>query len=58
MGDLVFFNTSGAGVSHVGIYIGDNQMIHAESGRISQVSISSLSMAYWNSRYIGATRVL
>ena len=58
VGDLVFFNTSGAGVSHVGIYIGGNQMIHSESGRVSRVSISSLSMPYWNARYVGATRVV
>ena len=33
-GDLVFFNTdSRSGIDHVGIYIGNNQFLHAASGR-------------------------
>ncbi|MCM3743943.1 NlpC/P60 family protein [Sporosarcina luteola] len=55
-GDLVFFNTSGAGVSHVGIYIGSSNFIHASTSR--GVMISSINdPAYWGKRYIGARRV-
>ncbi|ADC49278.1 Cell wall-associated hydrolase containing three SLH domains [Alkalihalophilus pseudofirmus OF4] len=57
VGDLVFFNTSGSGVSHAGIYIGSSQFIHSSSSR--GVSIASINDPhYWGSRYIGAKRVL
>jgi len=56
VGDLVFFNTLGRGVSHVAIYIGGNQVIHSQS--TEGVSISNLDCPYWSPRYIGAKRVL
>ncbi|MCD1147207.1 C40 family peptidase [Peptoniphilus sp. KCTC 25270] len=56
-GDLVFFNTTGRGVSHVGIYIGDDTFIHAASGA-GQVKTNKLSEKYYNSRFVNATRVL
>lgn len=56
VGDLVFFNTSGKGVSHVGIYIGDNKFAHSSSSK--GVSIASINDPYyWGKRYIGAKRV-
>ncbi|WP_432357381.1 NlpC/P60 family protein [Sporosarcina sp. UB5] len=55
-GDLVFFNTVGNRVSHVGIYIGSNRFIHASTSK--GVMISSINdPAYWGKRYIGARRV-
>lgn len=56
-GDLVFFNTTGRGtVSHVGIYVGSNNFIHASTSR--GVMISSIyDKYYWGSRYVGARRV-
>ena len=57
VGDLVFFNTSGSGsISHVGIYIGDNKMIHSQTGK--GVSYSNVDDPYyWGPRYVGAKRV-
>ena len=55
-GDLVFFNTEGNGVSHLGIYIGNNQFIHASTSK--GVTITSLSNTYWAPRYYGAKRIL
>lgn len=56
-GDLVFFkNTWRAGVSHVGIYIGNQKMIHAWPG--AGVTIGDMSRPYFVSHYWGARRVL
>ena len=54
-GDLVFFNTYSS-ISHVGIYIGGGQFIHASSGS-ARVTVSSLSESYYASRFAGAVRV-
>ena len=59
-GDLIFFDTSGpnnGAVSHVGIYVGNGEMIHASSSKkkIVQVSIEN---SYWNNAYVTAKRVL
>jgi cell wall-associated NlpC family hydrolase len=56
-GDLVFFqNTYHPGVSHNGIYVGNDQFIHA-ADTAAGVTISSLSADYWASRWFGATRL-
>lgn len=58
VGDLVFFATRRGDlktVSHVGIYIGDNRMIHASSSR--GVIISNLDETYYTKRYVSAGRI-
>ncbi len=56
-GDLVFFeNTYEPGLSHVGIYIGGGQMIHAGSERTGVV-ISNIWDSYWGPKYYAARRI-
>lgn len=55
-GDLVFFNTSGKGVSHAGIYIGNGEFINSSTSKgVSKAKIND--PYYWGSKYIGAKRV-
>lgn len=53
-GDLVFFNTRG-GISHVGVYLGNNYFVH--SSVHDGVTISSLNDTYYNSKFITGGRV-
>lgn len=56
-GDLVFFkNTYKRGVSHVGIYVGDNRFVHA-AGSGKGVVVSNLSDKYHANHYAGARRI-
>lgn len=55
-GDLIFFSTYEAGASHVGIYLGNGNFIHA--GTSTGVTVSSAFTGYWGARYYGACRVL
>jgi len=54
IGDLMFFGGSGK-VSHVGLYIGNGEMIHASSSR--GVMVSDVDTGYWGNRLLGAGRV-
>lgn len=59
-GDLVFFDTNGSNdgnVSHVGIYIGNGQFIHASSSK-GEVVISDFNSNYYKGAYVNARRVL
>lgn len=55
-GDLVFFDTGGQGVSHVGIYIGFDEFVHASTS--NGIIISSMNDKYYKKRFVGARRVL
>lgn len=49
-GDLVFFNTLGRTLSHVGIYLGDGRFIHAPSSR-GKVRVDRLDASYYAERF-------
>jgi hypothetical protein len=56
-GDLVFFaNTFRPGLSHVGIYTGNGQFVHAEN-ESTGVVVSDLNSDYYGSRWAGGTRL-
>ena len=59
-GDLVFFDTNGVNdgnVSHVGMYIGNGQMIHASYGQ-KKIVIANFNDSYYQKAYVNARRVL
>jgi cell wall-associated NlpC family hydrolase len=55
-GDLVFFDTTGRGPSHVGMSIGGDEFVHAPSGA-GVVRVERLGAAYWAQRFIGVKRL-
>jgi cell wall-associated NlpC family hydrolase len=55
-GDLVFFNTRRSAYSHVGIYLGDNQFVHAPKPG-QRVRVEDMRQRYWAVRYNGARRI-
>jgi cell wall-associated NlpC family hydrolase len=55
-GDLVFFDTLGAGASHVGIVVGSDQFVHAPSTN-GVVRVDRVSATYWAPRLVGARRI-
>jgi cell wall-associated NlpC family hydrolase len=55
-GDLVFFNTTRTAFSHVGIYVGEGNFIHAPS-RGGSVRVESMQTSYWEKRFNGAKRL-
>jgi cell wall-associated NlpC family hydrolase len=57
LGDLVFFSSNGGkGVTHVGIYIGDEEFVHASRPGIGVV-ISRLDSSYYTKGWCGGKRV-
>ena len=60
IGDLPFFKTnSSASITHIGVYIGNNQFISAISdGPNTGVIVSSLNQDYWKGRYVSTGQFL
>lgn len=56
-GDLIFFAQQEGKVSHVGIYAGGGQFIHA-AGKGKSIRIDSLSQDYFRRTYLGARSYL
>lgn len=58
-GDLVFFDTVGRGnITHVGIYLGNGQMIHAPNSRSCVKIVPMTPGSYYYSAYKGARRIV
>jgi cell wall-associated NlpC family hydrolase len=54
-GDLLFFDLTDEGRSHVGLYVGGGRFVHAPS-RGKLVSTAKLSNPYWRRHFAGARR--
>ncbi len=54
-GDLVFFKITGNDVSHVGIFIKENQFVHSSSSK--GVIVSLLNNSYYQSHFLGGGRI-
>lgn len=57
-GDIILFSSNGktSGVHHVGIYIGNNQMVHAPSTG-KPVQVANLSYSYWQNEWFSTRRL-
>jgi len=56
-GDVIFFKTQRATRTHVGIYIGNNEFVHA-SYRSKEVRVDSLDTPYFHQRFIHGVRII
>lgn len=56
-GDLVFFNTSGKGISHVGMYVGDSKFIHSPSSG-KPVKYDNINSTYYKNKFVTAKRII
>ncbi len=57
-GDLVFFNTLGVGVSHVGMVVDAANRRFVQASSSKGVTVSDLDGKYYKTRYLGARRVV
>ncbi|HXV85978.1 MAG TPA: C40 family peptidase [Gemmatimonadales bacterium] len=59
-GDILGFSVEGAGVSHVGLYVGDGQFIHSATGgvRLSSLAATDPDSRWWRDRWVAARRII
>jgi len=55
-GDLVFFQTRGNRISHVGIFVGNDTFVHSSVSK--GITEDKLQQNYYDKRFAGAVRVL
>lgn len=55
-GDLLFFHQEGKRASHVGIYLGNDEFVHAPSSG-KRVHVTSFADPYWRRNFAGARRI-
>ena len=57
---LLFSSTPGAGVTHVGMYVGELKFIHSASTgvKLSRLDPHDAAAAYWIARWVGARRII
>lgn len=56
-GDLLLFSSSGNGINHVGLYIGDSKMIHSPRPG-ENVKIDKINSGYYSKTFVSAKRIL
>jgi len=59
-GDILGFSTTGSGVTHVGLYVGDGSFIHSSSSgvKLSSLEGSDGDSRYWRERWVSVRRIL
>jgi cell wall-associated NlpC family hydrolase len=59
-GDLLLFASTGRGINHVAIYVGDNRILHstAGAGRVVYDDLSSARGQWYLKRHVASRRVL
>ncbi|PJZ68808.1 hypothetical protein CH373_03845 [Leptospira perolatii] len=55
-GDLLFFDITGSGISHVDVYLKDQKFVHASV--VKGVTVNSLQEKYYQEKFKSAGRIL